>query len=244
MRSKWSLTGLVGAAVFLLANLASATVPTGSPTLIWEIQDSGFGGFTPSAVGMRNGGVFPVMFSTNGDAIALFATENTFTGTNWYEIGTGLYNSGPRFNSATSPDGRIAVANAVNGGGGTVTTLPSGFAALPTGTVSVAFDSAGTLYTADELFVSGVAVAPPLNGDIVDIAVSPFGDIGVVDTSGTFHERSPLLGAWQSTDIDFATGFNFPTFGDTATLSYDAQGRPHVLGINGGDIIAADFSTQ
>jgi hypothetical protein len=226
-------------AIVALVSLSVTTMAQASDTttsFFWQIQDTGFSGNEDTVVALRNGEAWPVIFKDNGDVYSLFATEGPNSGSNWHQIGTGLYSTPNRMRAATSPDGRVAIlSSSPNPDCGVISTLPSGWASLPADTKAITFDSAGNLITADQTSVSSIAAAPPVSTPIIDIALSVNGDVGILEGNLSFHEYSPLLGVWQTQDLTQPQNGSFEVSSGSASLAYDSLGRPHVVGINTND---------
>ncbi|MEM7627207.1 MAG: PEP-CTERM sorting domain-containing protein [Planctomycetota bacterium] len=228
------------------AGSAGAVTP-GAGGFSWSLQDTGLSG-TSSAVAMRNGGVFPVVFNDFRGVAAQFSSG-------WVPLGDPLFEplslSFP-LRASSSPDGRVA---AIGEEGGVVSLLPfSGFSVLPDVAayepgadetpLAGDFDPLGNLTTVSEFGVSGLPgpVSESFNGRISDVAVSVNGDVAVVNENGQFYEYNRFVADWLEIDLNnLSPGISF--FG-TASVAYDSLGRAHVLVDNGNQLIAADFNPQ
>ncbi len=222
------------AAVMVCAMGATAWASPGAP-LSWSFQDSGFSsGGSDTAVGMRTGRAWPVIFDEGGDAYSLFAVENPMTGTHWHQIGGSMV-AGPKVKAKTSADGRVALTDIMDGDS-VVSGAAGGWTYLPH--TLVAFDAAGGMYTADEYDVHGV---PGYTGDrITHLSVSPDGGtVGVIDDNFRYHQHDAWNG-WGEHDLD-----NLGPSGDPylADLAYDSVGRPHVLSYENNTLWAYRFDT-
>jgi len=180
MYGKLAAAGTAALVAFLWAGTADAS-SSGSSTFIWQIQDTGHSSLSggKTALGMRDGQAWPVIFDEGGDIYGLFNAENGFTNTNWFQIGFDEYPSG-RPNAASSPMGPVAVAS--DGG---VQLSIAGVTGLPLDTVAVAYDAGGTLYTADPITTS-FGDPGSFGGSIVDIAVADNGSRSFVTDHGEF----------------------------------------------------------
>jgi hypothetical protein len=241
------------AAVLFTAALA-ATTASANPGqgFTWSFQTTSLTSSSSSAnvgAAMRNGLAWPVVvtdFSSSapGASATLFPTGSSSGGsgsTNWQNIGTGFFNTSTVYHlrTASSPDGRVAFAASDSSGqgvGARVSSVGGGWGSLPAGTKAVAFDSHGTLYTATNNSVSGVGGYA--GSTIVDMSVSPFGDVGVVSMDMKFWQYSSWLGNWTSATLT-------PSIPNTesADVEYDSFGRPHVLATFSSTLVAFDFNT-
>ena len=199
-----------------------------------------------TAMAFRGSRVWPVVFNDafgNLDAWSLFAVNNPATSTNWHMIGAGLLSSGPggRFRSDTSDDGQLVMVGQT--GGGVRLSGVGGLVGIDPNAVAAAFDDFGTLITASQYDVAGYpGYAGPM---IVDLAVSPLGDVGLIDDSGDYWQYTALLGSWLMTDLQWSPNQ------ESVDLEFDALGRPHAVGYNSGGggggapggLVAMDFDT-
>jgi hypothetical protein len=243
------------AALFLCALTASASANPGQG-FTWSFQTTSLNApssNTNLAMMMRNGLAWPLVVTDYssptgggyGSSSSLFPTTGPVgaptAGSHWQNIGSGFFSTTPnRLRSASSPDGRVAfAASDFSGGlGGRVSSVSGGWGALPAGTKAVAFDANGTLYTATNTAVSGVG---GYSGQtIVDMAVSPNGEVGVVSSDMKFWQYSAWLGSWTSATL--------PTVGttplsDSYDVEFDSFGRPHVIASASNTLVAWDFNT-
>jgi hypothetical protein len=217
--------------LFAISAVASTAVASDA-TLNWDFQPTGFqaGYFGQTALAMGDGQTWPVVFSIDNNssvqAYSLYPVTNPQTRTNWQQIGTNLLvTSGTVLSAASSSDGRVAVV-APNGydGAAVVGDRNNGFGSVLPGVLAVDFDSHGNL-------VRGTMnTIPPLSNPsptpLVDIATSPFGFLGAVDSRTDYYQRSSLFG-WQGVSLpQAASGPNLIS----PDLAIDSLGRPHVVG--------------
>jgi len=234
MRRKTIIAAMVGMATLVLASHARAT----SGTMTWVFQDSQIPTSGSTALAMRSGFAWPVVVDNNGDGSALFATPGP--GSNWHEIGFGLVpNASPNLGpiGKSSADGRVAFFEP---GSGTVAVAgSSGLFSFPSAEAA-AFAPDGSLLLGDNGQIVGHSPANQFNGTIIDMAVAPDGTIGVLTDFGEYHEKR--FGQWSDQPAivdDYA-----PVDSQSLRLAFDAQNRPHIAGVDGGDIYTIDFSTQ
>lgn len=205
----------VSAAV-LLTDHAQA-VDRDLSSFVWIYSDTGFSS-SGSALGLSRGLAWPVIFGEN-TTIALQPTSGQGS-SYWNEIGPGVGND-PK--AASTLDGRVAGAGS---GNGTAFILgPTGsITFLTEGTNSVDFSNGGALvYSNEDLpFNRVTGFAYPSTALVDDVAVSPFGDAGALTAGGQFY--STLTGDFE--DFDLNTPFFYSGDGE---LTFDAQGRPHII---------------
>jgi len=207
----------------------------------WTFQDTSIGYMGPVALGMRDGHVWPVVFS-GGPIAALYPTG-------WQVVGENLL-LGPNVKAASSPTGEVAAVNPGNG-------IVSGSAGWEFITAeAVAFDGAGRLWTANRFGGGWVevsfrdggrwhslpAVQQPSNGSL-SLAVGTHGEVGLAVSSGggfDYYHYSSLTGGWTATQnsisqipIDNVTG-----------LAFDAHNIPHIVGVGAGAAVAYDFDVR
>ncbi|MEQ9454855.1 MAG: hypothetical protein RLN76_09730 [Phycisphaeraceae bacterium] len=248
---------VVSCLITILLTGSSAT----ATEFFWAIQEvasspqRGGGSIQTSGdpvLAMRNGRVWPTIFTQGGGSIAQFSTG-------WYDITPNNQPLYPPFaprplRAASSPTGQVAVAAYGSGFTGPFTSTDgvvltsSGFTPLPEGTLAIDYTPGGTPVIAIEddfgdTQVLGLPDLPDFN-EIVDVTVSPFGEVAIVTDNAEFYEYSPLLGEWQSLDL-FDIGFtNIDQ--ESLAIEYDALGRPHIIGIRNSSpssrLIAADFN--
>ncbi len=226
------------AVVAVVLATGSAVMATGSgATLNWAFQDTGFtSSFSGSALGMRNGGAFPVIFDNDSTvrAYTLLPVNNPFSGTNWHEIGNGLFSSsGGPIRASSSSAGSVAVSNDMNSA---VSTPPGGsFVSLP-GIGATTFDSGGNLVTATFDTVSA-AIGFPDSG-IHDIAVSDFGNVAAISSGtgfGDYYQFSPITGVWGQATLP--TSFE----ASRGSVTFDTNDVPHIVSTDGAEVQALDF---
>lgn len=229
MRTSYGIQRVWTWTAVALAGLAAGTAQassSGATSIHWEIQNTGFTGDRTTAIAMRNGGSWPVVFDDYGNAYSLFATEGPNPGSNWHQIGSGLYVGDNILNIASSPDGRIAILSDIwSNPAGVVSGAQGGWSGLAQGTTAVAFDHEGNLLTAR---FDGTATGfslPPEVQETYNIFVSKYGDIGVIGGNFGFYELNHLLGTWQYQDLQSVldTGHQYSNF------IYDSFARPHAL---------------
>jgi hypothetical protein len=224
-----------------------STAAASDGTLSWNYQATGFQGGSnqnaQTALGMGDGRTWPVIFSADNSAsvqaYSLYPVANPQTQTNWQQIGTNLLSTSNYglLSAASSSDGRVAAVEAspnyYYGSAAVVGNRNDGFGAATPGVLAVDFDSHGNL-------VQGTMnTIPPLpnlpQGQLVDIATSPFGALGAVDNNTCYYQRSSLFG-WQGISLPQATsgpGLLSPD------LAMDTLGRPHIVGQ-----LPSSYSTQ
>jgi hypothetical protein len=245
---------LMGLIVTVLA--VSPCVATEGSLLNWNYQLTGFKGYPNSngmqtAVALRDGQVWPVIFAENNNrylqAYSLYPVQNPTTQLNWHQIGTNLLQDpGPAALSAvTSSDGRVGaflnipstspMSSAVVGG-----PSPNGFGGAMTGVQAIAFDSQGNLIQGTQTTVPPIQGAPTV-GPVVDIAVSPAGDLGVLDSQMKYYQKMSMTGSWGYVNLAQAVTPPITSLQYT-DLAIDSLGRPHVTGIQGNSLVALDFN--
>lgn len=216
------VAALVGALVAVGSVSPAFATDRAPESFVWIITDTGYQS-QDSALGMARGLSWPVIFGTN-ETIGLQSTSTLGPNgpTYWHQLGGGV---GGNPNATSTPDGQVAGAGIavgyIIGPTGSVTVLPNG-------TNAVDFNAGGSL-------VYSIGYGQPTqvvgfaynnNGSSVrDIAVSPFGDGGVITADGDFY--STLTGDFQSVAED--SGLFYEGLG---SLTFDAQGRPHVIDRN------------
>ena len=247
----------------LFATVAMAsTARASNGTLNWDYQATEFqistsGQYPPqTALAMRDGGVWPVIFSYDGtynvQAYSLYPVLNAQMSqpTYWHEIGTDLLKGSSSYqytlSAATSPSGGFGgvlqefSASTISGtdySSAIVGSSSGGFAPAMAGVRAIAFDSAGGLVTATVNTIPSIASS---GGAAMGIAVSPAGDLGAIDNHGNYYEKGTLLGGWQSSSLGLTNPF-------TSCVAMDSDGRPHVVGeaLNNSSVpslIASDFN--
>ena len=233
--------------------------------LSWDYQATGFqlstgtsgSFFLETALAMRDGGVWPVIFSYdstyNVQAYSLYPVLNTQTAppTYWHQIGTNLLTGSKNsyiLSAATSPNGSFgAVLQAYltygsDGSSAIVGSSSGGFKPAMAGVRAIAFNSAGGLIAATATTVPSIVSS---GGELTGIAASPAGDLGAIDNQGNYYEKGTLLGGWQASSL----GLTGPATGPGAScVAMDSFGRPHVVNIavsNGlQTLIASDFNVM
>jgi hypothetical protein len=223
----------------------------------WGFQSTGFmatGSPGPqTAIAMRDGQVWPVVFSETSymlQAYSLYPVENPANkGSNWFKIGTNLLQDpgSAMLSAATSSDGRFgAVLRSIDNTSGTaiIGSSPSGFLSPMMGVQAIDFDSQGNL-------LKGTLSTLPTNlphGPLVDIAATPWGDIGVIDSNLRYFQRISMAdGVWGSTDLTRVLQPQGSVLSDSLDLAIDSKGRPHVLGIastSGPALVSFDFDVH
>lgn len=235
--------------LFCAALTASATFANPGQNFTWSFQTTSLSSSSTYhiAAAMRNGQAWPVVITDYnsypyGAAATLFPTSGGISSpsTNWQNIGSGFFSTSVnRLRAATSPDGRVAFAAAdssYNGIGGRVSSVTGGWGGLPADTKAVAFDASGNLYTASKTTVSGVGGYS--GATIVDMDVSPAGEVGVIASDMKFWQYSGWLGAWTSATLSTT----YPN-SESMDVAYDSFGRPHVVATYSSTLVAFDFNT-
>jgi len=205
-----------------------SALATDANGLFWYFQRTGFSSNgTQTAVAMGDSKSWPVVFSLSSgtaNAYTLKPVRNGTTGGFWHSVGTNLVLGNGKLSAKSSVDGRVAVS--VNtggflGGNAAVGRRSSGFTVIPD-VPDVAFDSSGSLTTASIAVLGDRFPA----GSVRSLAISPFGDVGVLQGNGypysgselVYHEKNPTVG-WQLAGITSGTLYG----GD---LAIDSIGRP------------------
>ena len=242
----------LGRLAFIVISVIFACLPCSAQELSWTFQRTGFRSTYSSpfqsAISMRGGGVWPVVYGLDANRLqvaSLFSVPNpnTSIGTNWHSIGSNIaLTAGTSFTSGLA----LQAASSAQGGFGVAAQWPSGFFApdvaivgnssglgpIMSGVSAIDFDSEGNLLTANQTTIPGLQQSEER---LYDIAVSGLGDVGAVTQLGTtsvpvkFWQKSPLLGSWISTNLNPQGSF---LYGPSLDLLYDSAGRPHVLGID------------
>jgi len=238
-------------ALGMAASLAMASDGTG---MNWVFQNTGFySNSGQTALAMRDGQTWPVIFAsgsttmgTGYNAYSLYPSKNSQTGTYWHQLGTNLLpTSGTgTLSAATSPTGQIAALMNVYGSSGTasaavVGSSSTGFGTPMAGVKAIAFDSQGNL-------IKGTNSTIPSSfcpGELVDIATSPMGDVGAIDSYGGYYQKLAWTGQWTGGSSSGPLPGHVPYYAD---LALDSLGRAHIVGaydIMGGypQLIASDF---
>ena len=228
---------LIPLALLFISNVA----PAGD--MFWTFQDTEYDANTvgyDTALAMRNGLAWPVIFTEQATAISLFpAPVSGGTGSNWHEIGTGLYNTGGRVRATSSPSGKVLVAS--DQGGIQASVLPYGW--TPFAGVAAAFDSSGTVHKASQVDVPDFPGFPGGGGPIiVDIAMSVHGDVGVVDSQMQYYQYIPWTNSWSDPADLSVLGPQLAQ--KSMDLEFDSLGRPHIVGADsasspGSDVLYA-----
>jgi hypothetical protein len=241
----------------MVLSIAASTAIGSDGTLNWAYQPTGFqagsfGSGPQTALAMRDGRTWPVIFSPSltGPGISAYSlypvlnpSMTMMQPTYWHQVGSNLLYSSSGSDSilsaATSSDGRVGAVARYNDyfadqsaaviGGSRI-----GFGAAMSGVRAIDFDSQGNL-------VKGTANTIPMtlfSGRLVDIAVSPMGDLGAIDDQGYYYQKMSWTGSWGR----FA-GLQ-PTV--HADLAMDSLGRPHVVSQSPstGGLIASDFDVM
>jgi hypothetical protein len=202
---------------------------------------------------MRDGQVWPVVFSETSNllqAYSLYPVQNpTNEGSYWFKIGSNLLQDpgSAMLSAATSADGRFgAVLRKVGNplSTATVGSSPSGFLSPMTGVQAIDFDSQGNL-------LKGTLSTLPANlspGSLVDIAATPWGDIGAIDANLRYYQKISMAdGVWGYTDLARVLQPQGTVLPDSLDLAIDSNGRPHVLGVastNGPSLVSFDFNVH
>jgi hypothetical protein len=231
--------------LLVLGMLVSTAAASEGTFPSWNFQQTGFASYTggpiQTAVAMRDGRVWPVVFAEDSSrrvqAYSLYPVKNPTTSTNWFQIGTNLINDtgSGMLSAATSPDGRFGVALTFVGSANSTAVVGSsltGFGGAMTGVQAIDFDRNGNLVKGTLNTLPVIQGVSP--GSLVDIAVSTMGDIGAVDANFKYYQNSLLLGGWGSVDLkQIATTVQVP-ISNTLNLAIDSVGRPHIVGLRYG----------
>ena len=204
----------------VIVMVLGAAVASASPgPFTWVFQDTGWWSAGGSSLAMRDGNAWPVIFDGDGSAYSLFPVTNPETGTNWFRIGSNLYPSGSG-KAKSSPDGRVSFQNDQ---AAVVSSKPAGW--TPLGNLRVAFDRDGALHTAQG---QNAGIPGYEGGDIMQLAISPAGEIGIIDGDMMYHQYSAWIG-WGNFDLNSLQSYSEPGYMD---LEFDSLGQPHAIGID------------
>lgn len=210
----------LGIAVFATTALTAALATTSAQAVdrapdsfVWIFSETDAQA-QDSALALARGQAWPVIFGED-ETIALRPTGGG-VGDFWHTIGPGVGQS-PK--AASSIDGKVAGAGDDNA---FVVGPTGGLTFLPPETDSVAFSPGGAVVYGSDFNNSVAGFSYPGNpAQLFDVAVSPFGDGGAL-AGDQFY--STLTGEFQS--VSAGTGVGFAGDG---RLTFDAQGRPHVI---------------
>ena len=242
--------------LLVLAMLVSTAAASDGSPLSWNYQQTGFTAYSgagpQTAVAMRDGRVWPVIFSENGErkvqAYSLYPVKNPLTNTNWFQIGTNLITDtgSGMLSAATSPDGRFGAALTIIGNPTSAAVVGSsltGFTGAMPGVQAIDFDRNGNLVQGTLSTLPVIQGVQP--GFLVDIAVSSLGDVGAVDSNFKYYQNSLLMGGWGSVDLKPVFTPMPPPTGQSLDLAIDSLGRPHIVGLrsssSGLELAAYDF---
>ncbi len=244
--------------LLVLAVLVSTSVASDGTLLSWNFQQTGFTSYIGSgpqtAVAMRDGRIWPVIFSENGErkvqAYSLYPVKNPITSTNWFQIGTNLItdmDSG-MLSAASSPDGRFGAALTIVGSPNSAAVVGSsltGFTGAMSGVQAIDFDRNGNLIQGTLNTLPVIQGMQP--GFLVDIAVSSLGDVGAVDANFKYYQNSLLMGGWGYVDLKQLKTDVSPPIAQSLDLAIDSLGRPHIVGLrpssSGLELATYDFDT-
>lgn len=226
-----TLNRIGGAALCLTLALALIASPRAwaadrdPASFVWIISDTGFGS-QDSTLAMSRGAAWPVVFG-EFETITLRPVENTFTNTFWHDIAPGLGSGLLR--ASSSSNGSVAGVSDNSNFPGLQISPTGGITFLASDVIAVDHSTGGALVTATDSTVTGFPY--DAGSRIDDIAVSPFGEGGV-------------LRGYEFFDSVTGDSVYLPNFGgqpsDDGSLTYDALGRPHVVFANGA---VYDFDT-
>lgn len=248
--------------LFVLSMVVSTAAASDGSGLSWNFQWTGFkasnsGQGPQTALAMRDGKTWPVIFSydyyspNSVSAYSLYpagVSPSLPISSYWHQIGGGLlanYSGGSNgiLSAATSPMGSIgAVTRSLDfldsyGSLAVVGSSTTGWGASMSGVRAIDFNTQGGLVKGT---LGTIASSPSGSSPvaIVDIAVSPTGEIGVVDQEGYYYQKMAWTGAWGATKINqTATAFS--------DLAMDSLGRPHVVSSLGTSaLVASDFDVM
>ncbi|MBB6429295.1 hypothetical protein [Algisphaera agarilytica] len=215
MKRIWAGMGV--AVMCVSAWVAPAKAVDRDPSsFVWLFSDTGYAA-QGTGLAMSRGKAWPVVFGTS-DTFTLRPTSGGTFGGFWSDVAAPL-GFGP-IRTASSSNGSVAGVNFFGNNNGGYIVGPTGTSTtLSSGIVAVDYTASGVLVTATENSVNGFVYDGQFG--IQDIAVSPFGDGGVL-RNGEFY--STLTN--DAISLTFATGTTYTGLG---SLVFDAQGRPHVV---------------
>lgn len=246
MRSRVSWCAL--ACVALFTTIPSTAIASGDSALSWSYQVTGFsagssGPGPQTALAMRDGQVWPVIFSYNTsnssvvDAYSLYPVLNTSTNTYWHKIGSCYLNtSGGILSAATSSDGKVGFVSRMPSSSDTYSNVAvvgsssTGFGTPLIGVRAIDFTSSGSLVTGTNSTIP-TTFSPTT---LVDVAVSPTGELGAIDDTGRYYQKTAWTGAWGTTNVGV-------TMSQDADLEINSNGKPYVVGNYSGSIVASSF---
>ena len=264
---------LVLCCLFALVTMAS-TAAASNGTLNWLYQDTEYqlsttnsNGATVSpstALAMRDGGVWPVIFSLdatyNVQAYSLYPVPNQQmpATTYWHQIGANLLNTNGTnciLSAATSPNGSFGAVARENMEGVLTSDVSSaivgstsgGFGGAMSGVRAIAFNSAGSLIKGTATTVPLIASSSTL--ELNQIASSPTGNLGAIDDQGNYYEKDPVLGGWQGASLGLPAIAPGPTAHVSGDLAMDTSGRPIVVTSlttsgSANELIASEFNVM
>jgi hypothetical protein len=228
------MTTAIRTGIIAIGFLAAPILANPGAPLNWSFQNTTFNSADTVALGMRGGSAWPVIASNQPDSIlSLFPTG-------WHQVGpTSAFSNAYVLRAANSPDGRVAFTGLE--ANGRIIAPNGAVSSLSSNVIAASFDNTGNLYTAQVSGGSNYSVtgAPAYTGQrMIDIDISPFGEIGVIDENYIYHQYSTATG-W--TLVESFMSYSVDT--DSMDLEFDSFGRPHVLGLDGASIVAYDFDT-
>ncbi|HEX2973895.1 MAG TPA: hypothetical protein VHP11_16295 [Tepidisphaeraceae bacterium] len=228
--------------VLVLAASSSAWAKPGEQRE-WAIQDTGISSSSTgsTSLAMKSGLAWPMIFTGSpvGPAYTLVPAGGTKAAAgSWQPLAAQpQFPQSQRYRAITSPDGRIALMPGSSGGA--IYSAAGDWSYLASDVQAVAFDRSGRLVTATR---EGVAGLPRYSGsNIVDMDISPAGDIGIIDATSRYWQYSPAVGKWLNTSLSSVSPATIRA--DTMDLEFDSFGRPHIVGSASSTIYAFDFST-
>lgn len=246
------LFGLLFCLIVIALSVSTATA-TDNLVMSWNIQATGFRGTQQTAVAMRDGGVWPVIFSQSQNTIqaySLYPVTNPEMRSNWFLIGTNLLpNTKGVLSAETSPDGSVGAVVRMTGSSSSsaiVGNSVSGFSGVMTGVQAIDFDKNGKLITGTLNTIPTNLGVPRM--PLIDISVSKLGDIGVIDAGFNYYQNSHWMGKWGVTDLKTVNPNSKYPYPESLDLGIDSFGRPHVIGLMPGqnsqyELVAYDFDT-
>ncbi len=196
-----------------------------------EIQANGPAG---SALGMRSGNTWPVIFS--GDQAAVMYP------TGWYEITNNTLLEPSTIRAASSSTGEVAAWDSFGSG---IVLNQYGPASIQANYMT--FDSQGRLWKADLGGISyrdnGAWYSLPsiqnYDANNTSLAVSSSGEVGVI-TAGEYYHYSSLTGGWTQ---GWGIG-GIPYMPQQPALIFDSHDSPVFVAYDGMNGIACDFNVR
>ncbi|MEM8783410.1 MAG: hypothetical protein AAGE65_11220 [Planctomycetota bacterium] len=193
-------------------------------SFVWFISDTQYEPQN-TQLALTRGGAWPLVVGDR-DVFTLFPVLSDQGGGNgfWHLLDDSPF--GPdTLRSSVSADGRIAVVSENTSDPGAIFGPTGASTSLPSDVVAVAFNAGGTLLTADD-FGNVFGFPYDEQGNIQDLAVSPFGEGALVTGDEFFF--APTQSSQSFFQLELGVSFQ-----GTPNLEFDALGRPHVVWTNG-----------